>query len=62
MQNLISEKKMLYLQNILIKQDNLGSYVKIDIKQKKIYIKTGIESEENTEVIGDVKEGLVVYD
>ena len=59
----ISEKEnVLYLQNNFIKQDKLGSYVKIDKKQKKIYIKTGIESEENTEVIGDVKEGLVVYD
>lgn len=59
----ISEKKdVLYLPNNFIKQDKSGSFVKTGTKGEKIYITTGIESEDSTEIIGDVKEGQVVYD
>jgi multidrug efflux pump subunit AcrA (membrane-fusion protein) len=58
-----SEKdNVIYLPNNFIKQDKTGSFVKIDKKGNKVYIKTGIESEDNTEIIGEVKEGQVVYD
>ncbi|EKE04862.1 MAG: hypothetical protein ACD_19C00429G0022 [uncultured bacterium] len=59
----VSEKEnILYIANNFIKQDKIGSFVKIDKKGEKIYIKTGIESEDNTEIIGEIKEGQVVYD
>jgi RND family efflux transporter MFP subunit len=58
-----SEKgDVLFVPNNFVKQDKQGSYVKVDTKGKKVYVKTGIESEDSTEIIGDVKEGQVVYD
>lgn len=59
----ISEKQnVLYVPNNFIKQDKTGSYIKTDKKGTKIYIKTGIESEENIEITGEIKEGQTVYD
>lgn len=58
-----SEKdNVFYLPNNFVKQDKSGSYLKLDNKQSRLYIKTGIESEDSIEIIGDVKEGQVVYD
>lgn len=60
---IVSEKdNVTYVPSNFIKQDKNGSFVKSNSKGEKIYIKTGIESEDNTEIIGDVKEGLTVYD
>jgi HlyD family secretion protein len=53
---------VLYLPNNFINQDKEGNFIKITKKGEKKYITTGIESEEYTEVIGDIKEGFVVYD
>ena len=59
----VSEKNdILYLPNNFIKQDKEGKFIKINKKGEKLYITTGVESEDNTEVLGDIKEGLVVYD
>lgn len=59
----ISEKKnILHVPNSFVKQDKNGSFIKKNKKGEKIYIETGIESEDNTEVTGDIKEGLIVYD
>lgn len=60
---IISEKRdVLYVPNNYVKTDKNGKYLKTDKKKGKIYIETGIESEDSTEVKGDIKEGLVVYD
>lgn len=58
-----SEKKnVLYLPNKFIKQDKEGKFIKINKKGDKQYIETGIEAEDETEVIGEINEGQVVYD
>ncbi len=60
---IVSEKKnILYVPNNFVKQDKDGRYLKLDTKGEKLYIETGIESEDHTEVIGKVNEGQVVYD
>lgn len=59
----VSEKEnVLYVPNNFIKQDKDGAFIKVSKKGEKRYVTTGIESEDDTEVIGDVKEGQVVYD
>ena len=58
-----SEKKdVLYIPSNFVKQDKTGKYIKTNSKGNKVYIETGIESEDNTEIIGDIKEGQTVYD
>lgn len=60
---IVSEKNdALFLPNNYIKQDKDGKFIKINSKGEKKYVETGIESEEYTEVIGDITEGQVVYD
>jgi len=60
---IVSEKNdVLFLPNNYIKQDKDGKFIKINSKGEKKYVETGIESEEYTEVIGDITEGQVVYD
>lgn len=60
---IVSEKNnILHLPNNYIKQDKEGKYIKINKKGEKLYIKTGIEAENDTEVFGDITEGQVVYD
>lgn len=60
---IVSEKKnILYLPSNYIKQDKDGRYLKISTKGEKKYIETGIESEDSTEVIGEIVEGQVIYD
>lgn len=59
----VSEKKdILFVPNNFVKQDKDGRFVKISAKGEKVYIETGIESEEYTEIIGNINEGLTVYD
>ncbi|MFZ3301844.1 MAG: efflux RND transporter periplasmic adaptor subunit [Microgenomates group bacterium] len=59
----VSEKKsVLFVPNNYVKQDKDGRFVKITAKGEKLYIETGIESEEYTEIIGKLTEGLTVYD
>lgn len=58
-----SEKEnVLYVPTNFLKQDKVGQYLKTNTKNGKVYVKSGIESEDNTEVIGDISEGLKVYD
>lgn len=58
-----SEKEnIFFVPSSFVKQDKSGSYLKTANKDKKIYVETGIESEDSIEVVGDIKEGLVVYD
>lgn len=59
----VSEKKdVLYIPNNFVKQDKDGRFVKVTSKGEKKYIETGIESEEYTEIIGDITEGQMIYD
>lgn len=59
----VSEKNdVLYAPSSYVKQDKVGNYVKSNKKGNKIYVQTGIESEDYTEIIGDIKEGQIVYD
>ncbi len=59
----VSEKKdVLFVPNNFVKQDKDGRFVKTTAKGEKEYIETGIESEEHTEIIGNISEGLTVYD
>lgn len=61
-QFIVSEKEdAFYVPTNFVKQDKTGNYLKIN-KKDKLYIKTGIESSDFIEVIGDVEEGLVIYD
>jgi len=58
-----SEKKdVLFIPNSFVKQDKNGSFIKKNKKGEKVYIETGIESEDSTEIKGDIKEGQVIYD
>ncbi len=58
-----SEKEdVLYLPNNYIKQDKDGKFIKINKKGDKVYVTTGIEAEDETEIMGDITEGQVVYD
>lgn len=60
---IISEKKdVLFVPNNYVKQDKDGRFVKVTAKSEKVYIETGIESEEYTEIIGNISEGQTVYD
>lgn len=59
----ISEKEnTLFVPSNFVKQDKTGSYLKTDEKKGKVYVKTGLESEENVEVMGDISEGQLIYD
>jgi len=59
----ISEKNnVLYVPTNFVKQDKTGIFLKTDNKKSKIFIETGVESEDNIEVIGDIKEGQLIYD
>lgn len=60
---IISEKtNVFFVARNFLKQDKNGNYLKINKKGKKLYVKTGIESENGIEIIGNIKEGQVIYD
>lgn len=60
---IVSEKNdVYYVPSTYVKQDKTGKFVKVDEKGKKVYIETGIESEDSTEIKGDIKEGQMLYD
>jgi len=52
----------LYVPNNFVNSDKNGKYVYLGNKKNKLYIKVGIEGEENTEIVGDVKEGDKLVD
>lgn len=58
----LEKENTLYVPSGYIKQDKNGEYLKTNSKNGKVYIKSGISSEEMTEVIGDVDEGMIIYD
>jgi len=58
------EKKddVLYAPSQFIKADKKGKYVNLGSIKNKVYIKTGLEGEEYTEIKEGVKEGDILYD
>jgi len=60
----VTEKKVnaLYLPVSFVKSDDEGSYVFINEKKEKKYIKTGIETDENIEIVSGLTEGDTIYD
>lgn len=58
----LEKEDALYVPINFLKQDRDGEYLKTDTKNGKIYVTSGIESEDVVEVIGNISEGLKVYD
>lgn len=59
----ISQKEnILFVPSNFVKQDKNGNFIKKNKKGDKVYITTGIESENDTEIISEIKEGQVIYD
>jgi len=60
----ITSKKdsVLYIDSSFVNSDKKGKYVRTNSKNGKVYIETGLESEDFTEVIGSISEGQVLYD
>lgn len=60
---MISEKKeTLYAPLIFVNSDKDGKYVNLGKMGNKVRVKTGIENEENIEIIEGVKEGDILFD
>jgi len=45
-----------------VNSDSNGNYVNLGPKNNKVYVETGIEGEDDTEIIGDIKAGDKVFD
>lgn len=59
----LSEKSdVLYVPPQFVNSDKNGKYLRLRRENNKVYIEIGIEGEERVEVIGDIKEGDIVYD
>lgn len=57
-----TRSNVLYLPSKYIKSDDKGSYVNLGSDRKKTYIKTGLETDSDTEILSGVSQGDVVYD
>ncbi len=60
---LSSKDNVLFVPADFVKSDTKGKYLKVGKENNKVYIETGLESEERIEILGDkVKEGETVFD
>lgn len=60
---ILSEKEnVLYVPNQFVNTDKEGKYVFKNTRDNKVYVEIGMEGEERIEIIGDIKEGDVLYD
>ena len=60
---ILSEKEdVLYVPNQFVNTDKEGKYVLKSRYDNKVYVEIGMEGEERVEIIGDIKEGDVLYD
>ena len=60
---ILSEKEdVLYVPNQFVNTDKKGKYVFKNTNDNKIYVEVGTEGEERIEIMGDIKEGDVLYD
>jgi RND family efflux transporter MFP subunit len=59
----LSEKEgVLWVPPKFVNSEREGKYVNLEKKNNKVSVEVGIEGEEMVEIVGDVKEGQVVYD
>ncbi|MFC1710174.1 efflux RND transporter periplasmic adaptor subunit [Patescibacteria group bacterium] len=59
----LSEKMdALYIPVEFLNTDKQGKYVNLSRLNNKVYVEIGVEGEDTVEIIGDVKEGDVVFD
>lgn len=56
------KENALFIPTGFLNSDEDGKYVNLGRKNKKVYVETGLENEDEMEIIGDVKEGEKVYD
>jgi len=60
---ILSEKEnVLYVPNQFVNTDKKGKYVFKNTNDNKTYVEVGTEGEERIEIMGDIKEGDVLYD
>jgi len=59
---LSQSENALYVPSRFVNADKDGKYVYLGSKENKVYIKTGVEGEENIEILEGVSEGDVLYD
>lgn len=60
---ILSEKEdVLYVAPKFLNTDSKGTYLKVGSPKNKVYIETGLEGEEKVEVVGNLKEGQLLYD
>ena len=61
--NIILEKKenVLFVPSEFVKEDLKGNYLLVGKKMKKIYVKTGLESDTSIEIKNNINEGDIVY-
>jgi hypothetical protein len=59
---LSKKENVFYAPPKFINSDSKGKYVNVGNAKNKVYIEVGIEGEERVEIIGDFKEGQVLYD
>ena len=59
---LAEKNDALYIPPAFLNSDNDGKYVNKEKKNNKVYVDVGLEGEDKVEIIGDVKEGEIVFD
>lgn len=59
----VTERKenVLYVDPAFLSSDKDGSYLTVDGK-RKVYVTTGLEGDDRTEVSGEIREGMTIYD
>ncbi len=60
---ILSQKEnVLYVPSQFVNADKKGKYVLKNNSKNKVYIEVGLEGEERIEIIGNIKEGDILYD
>ena len=60
---IVSEKEnAFYIPTNFLKRDKTGEYIKTNTKNGKVYVTSGLQSEETIEIMGEINEGQTVYD
>jgi HlyD family secretion protein len=55
------KKNVLYVSPQYIKEDTKGKYLLIGSNKNKVYVTIGLESDKGTEVLGNIKEGDIIF-
>jgi len=59
---LSQKENVLFVPSTFVNSDTKGNYLNLEKANNKIYVETGLEGEEKTEIKSGVKEGDVIYD